>query len=372
MKIKSYFVPSVAAALVLARQELGPEAVLLETRPAPPEAAHLGRYEVIFGTPPSSNGCSRTGGGQEASERAMDSLMREVARLRQELERVRASVARSNLLGSPGAAGCAEEARLLATLFEADLEPELARQVLATAQQRCSPEGLSLEEAVAAELASRCAVDARLGRRAGGPRIVGLVGPSGSGKTTTLVKLAIREGIARRQSVELLSLDNYRVCGAEQLRQFAAILGLPFQAVETGHGLEQALRDSARKDLVLIDTPGFNAAEQEEAAEMAEWLTRHAEIECHLVLTASMRSADLWRVAERFEPFRPARLLFTRLDEAGSFGPLWSLAVRLGKPVSYLCGGQRIPEDIEAATTTRLLELLGLPERTCRVASVAA
>ncbi|MGC8793400.1 MAG: hypothetical protein ACP5U2_08415, partial [Bryobacteraceae bacterium] len=83
MKLKSYFVPSVAAALALAREELGPEAVLLETRPAPPEAAHLGRYEVIFGTLP-AGGASRYGkqGAETAADGAIGTLMREVERLR--------------------------------------------------------------------------------------------------------------------------------------------------------------------------------------------------------------------------------------------------------------------------------------------------
>lgn len=372
MKIKSYFVPSVGAALGLARKELGPEAVLLETRPAPPEAAHLGRYEVVFGAPASSNGAVRAGGGTENGGWAIEPLMREVGRLRSELERIRTSVARSSLWNVAGVAGCAEQGRLLAALLEAEMEPELAQQVLEAAQARSISDGLGLEKALEAELLSRCAAEARLGRRAEGPRVVALVGPSGSGKTTTLVKLAVREGIARRQTVELLSLDNYRVGGAEQLRQFAAILGLPFQAVESRYGLEQVLRESARKDLVLMDTPGFNAAEQEEAAEMAAWLEQQPDLECHLVLTASTRSADLWRVAERFEAFRPAKLIFTRLDEAGTLGSLWNLVLRLGKPVSYLCGGQRIPEDIVAATPARLVELLGLPGRGPLAASAAA
>ncbi len=370
MRIKSYFVPDVAAALRLARQELGPEAVLLETRPAPQEAAHLGRYEVIFATSPSALERSQPAGSAEDGDRALESLIREVGRLRRELERVRASMARANLLAGPVTG--ADEGRLLAGLLEAELEPDLAREVLEAARARSSSLGLELQQAVEDELASRCATDGRIGRRGQGARVVALVGPSGSGKTTTLVKLAVREGIAQRQSVELLSLDNYRVGGAEQLRQFAAILGLPFRAVTSGHGLEQALRESVRKDLVLIDTPGFNAAEQEEAAEMARWLCSQPELECHLVLTSSTRPADLWRVAERFEPFRASKLIFTRLDEAGSCGALWSLMMRLAKPVSFLCGGQRIPEDIEAATAVRMLELLGLKGCLHRAVGAAA
>ena len=43
------------------------------------------------------------------------------------------------------------------------------------------------------------------------------------------------------------------------------------------------------------------------------------------------------------------RLLFTKLDETGSYGPILSEAARTGKPLSFFTTGQRIPEDLEAA-----------------------
>ena len=48
MKIKSYYSRSVEIAIAEAREELGPEAMLVESRKAAPEARHLGEYEVIF------------------------------------------------------------------------------------------------------------------------------------------------------------------------------------------------------------------------------------------------------------------------------------------------------------------------------------
>lgn len=355
MRVKSYFVPSVAAALGLARQELGPEAVLLETRRAPAEAAHLGEYEVVFGVP--GSGAARKE-PQAATGEGFDRLMQEVAELRRQLERMSATVTRSSLLGGAASPGDAA-ARALARLVQAELEPELAVELIQRARVRLeAAEGAELEAVLAAELESLCPVDSSLGRPVEGPRIVALVGPSGAGKTTTLVKLAVREGLERRRPVQLLSLDNFRVGGAEQLRQYATILGVPFQALETAQGLALALRECRNKELVLIDTPGYSAAEMEEAGELAEWLSARNDIDCHLVLTASMRSADLWRVAERFERFRPHKLLFTRLDETETYGPLWSLALRLARPVSFVCAGQRIPEDLEPASGKRLVELL--------------
>src|ERR1051326_3427546 len=48
MKIKSYYSRTVEEAMAAARQELGPDAMLVNTRKASPETRHLGEYEVVF------------------------------------------------------------------------------------------------------------------------------------------------------------------------------------------------------------------------------------------------------------------------------------------------------------------------------------
>ena len=50
--IKSFFAASVMEAMERARVELGPDALLMNTREAPPEARHLGECEVVFGVRP--------------------------------------------------------------------------------------------------------------------------------------------------------------------------------------------------------------------------------------------------------------------------------------------------------------------------------
>jgi flagellar biosynthesis protein FlhF len=69
-------------------------------------------------------------------------------------------------------------------------------------------------------------------------------------------------------------------------------------------------------------------------------------------------------VVDSFEVFRPQRLLFTRLDETATFGSIFNEAARTGKPLSFFTNGQRIPEDLEAASRNRLSELiLAAPSR---------
>jgi flagellar biosynthesis protein FlhF len=71
-----------------------------------------------------------------------------------------------------------------------------------------------------------------------------------------------------------------------------------------------------------------------------------------------MKSADLSRMVDAFGILRPQHLLFTKLDETGSYGPILSEAARTRKPLSFFTHGQRIPEDLEVASSERLLDLL--------------
>src|SRR5262249_38441482 len=54
-----------------------------------------------------------------------------------------------------------------------------------------------------------------------------LVGPTGAGKTTTIAKIAARAALIDGRRVALVTLDNYRVGGIEQIRTFADLIGVP-------------------------------------------------------------------------------------------------------------------------------------------------
>jgi flagellar biosynthesis protein FlhF len=212
--------------------------------------------------------------------------------------------------------------------------------------------------ALVEELESRVTVEPLLGRGESRPRIVSLVGPPGCGKTTALVKLAVSYGLAARRPVLLLSIDTYRVAAAEQLRSYAAILGVGFHVAETVTALAQAIEENHGKELILVDTPGLGLDETADHSSLARFLSSRNDIDTHMVVSSSMKSADLSRVVDGFELFHPRRLIFTKLDETGSFGPILNEAVRTGKPLSFFTTGQRIPEDLQAATKNRLAELI--------------
>ena len=325
--------------MALARQELGPEAMLVNSRKAPPEARHLGEYEVVFATDAPDKGLPADSGpggaGPAASYPAGDRLSSEVAELKRELEGMRRTLTadgRSRPRRGWGPPPMLPDA--YAALVNADLPAELAREVVQAAERRIAETrtGRSgpadLRRALAEELESRVTAQPALGRGEASPRIVALVGPPGCGKTTTLVKLAVNYGLASRRPVLLLSMDTYRVAAADQLRSYAAILGVGFQVLETVAALAQTIEENRGKDLILIDTPGFGFGDMDMAGPLARFFSGRTDIDTQLVLPASMKPADLTRVVDAFEVFRPQRLLFTKLDETGSFGPILGEAAR--------------------------------------------
>ncbi len=60
--------------------------------------------------------------------------------------------------------------------------------------------------------------------------VMALVGPTGVGKTTTIAKLAARFVLQHgKDSVGLITTDNFRVAAHEQLRSYARIMGVPLR-----------------------------------------------------------------------------------------------------------------------------------------------
>ena len=389
--IKSYFAASVQAAIEQAGRELGPDALIVNTREAPPEAQHAGKYEVVFALNPGSDATAAQDGTPRGGAHAAqphEKLYRELGDLRQQIGELRACIQGEVLPG--GGSGSSSEMQKM--LVDRGITPDLAGAIVKSLRQKCgfSIAGLrplraaltpvarktpeqdpeALWDSLPAEMESRLSVDAGLPSDQDAARAVALIGPPGAGKTTTLVKLALTYGLQARRSIQFLSLDTVRIAAIDQLRSYAGILGVGLQALETTHAVEQALAEHRNKGLIFIDTAGYSRASLADAGGLAHYLAGNPRIDTHLVLSASMKSADLERTIDSFAIFKPARLIFTKLDETDSFGSIYSAAARTGIPISFLANGQSVPDDLEPAAASRIIDLI-LPDRARRAESVA-
>jgi flagellar biosynthesis protein FlhF len=351
---KVYFSATLEAALAQARKELGPEALLVDAGPALIQDGTAEGYRVVCEldeTPAGPGPKAPSAAQQNSSPPCWEDLSGRLGRLENLLEALAGGA--GGMDPFPGAAV------LQAELAALDFPPGLARRLVIASRERMSAAGetggrpASLRACLVEELSARITFAGALGG-GGRPAVIALAGPPGAGKTSALVKLAMREGLARRRPVAIVSTDSHRVAASEQLRTYAAILGLPFALAETPAMLRQAVAEHANRDLILIDTPGFSRMEADWADEWARLLTAAPDLETHLVLPATWRSRDLVAAAGWWARFEPRALLFTRLGETGSCGGWVAAAIESGLPVSYFSTGQRIPEDLEPASLARL------------------
>jgi flagellar biosynthesis protein FlhF len=262
--------------------------------------------------------------------------------------------------------------RALAMLRDTGIDEELATEVVDAARDKLaalpdsreSPEQVdaSVEALLGAELGRRLRFAAPSNGRGPTASIIAFIGPPGSGKTTSLVKMALLRAEKAARPVHFISADSHRVGAAEQLRTYASILGAGIDLVDSPKLLAQSIEANLHRETILIDTPGLSGEDFDLLNDLAEFLAHRPGIEKHLVLPATMRFRDLRRCLQRYETFSASGLLFTHLDETDRFGALCSAALWSGLPLSFLSGGQQIPEDLEEATHERLLRLLFAPE----------
>jgi len=194
--------------------------------------------------------------------------------------------------------------------------------------------------------------------RKNSPRIVALVGPTGVGKTTTTAKLAAMYALNRGNKVALITMDIFRVGAVEQLKTYSRIMGIPLEVASTPKELEKAVEKHSACDLIFIDTAGRSHKDKEKLDEMKNFLDNKIPIEVYLCLSATTKDRELEEILKRFSLFQPSKVVFTKIDESESLGNMINLLMKDNLQIAYFTTGQRVPEDIEVATSAKLAELI--------------
>lgn len=178
-----------------------------------------------------------------------------------------------------------------------------------------------------------------------GPKRIAFIGPTGVGKTTTIAKLAAHYMLTRGKNIALVTIDNYRIAAAEQLKIYGGIMNIPVEVARTPEQLARTLARHRDKDLVLVDTAGRNPKDELGRQELASFLDPALEIENHLVLSATTRESELFSAIRHFEQLNLHGIVFTKTDECDLLGQILNIGMQAGHPLSMLTNGQRVPED---------------------------
>ncbi|MBM2813498.1 MAG: GTP-binding signal recognition particle G-domain protein [Ignavibacteria bacterium] len=193
-------------------------------------------------------------------------------------------------------------------------------------------------------------------------RLISLfIGTSGSGKTLTLVKLAVVCKMVLKGNVLVVSADSRKINGHDQLETFSTVAGIPFVSAQTTLDLREIIESETKRDFILIDTPSTNQHSDTELVELERLLNASYHDLLYLVGSSTVSKTVMRDVLLKFTTFKPSGLILTKLDEAVRPGQIIEPIIESGLPLAYFTTGQRIPEDIEAASSERLSELI-LPD----------
>lgn len=250
------------------------------------------------------------------------------------------------------------QARLYTLLTHNGVEDLLAEELVRGLELNESEDaGLDLRRQLAERLLSRVRTAAPLATRRG-RQVVGFFGPTGVGKTTTIAKIAADASIRYGRKVGLITSDTYRIAAVEQLAAYAEILELPMEVSKNQDELKSCLRSMKKCDLVLVDTAGRNPKDDQAVARMADELSPDLVPTRMLCVAAGTNPRTLAEVLRAFKPVGVSELTMTKMDECVGHGSMLNAHLRTGLPLTYYTTGQRVPEDIEAASAERLVRLV--------------
>ena len=188
------------------------------------------------------------------------------------------------------------------------------------------------------------------------PRIVTFVGPTGSGKTTTIAKLASEFILNMNKTITVLTIDTKRVDAVGQLKTYCQILNIPLFIAYTPDDLSAFMQSIEKSDMTLVDTPGSGPMDKSQMIEMMEFLQKMVPQEVHLVMSVTTSYHEMNLILDNFNVLKPNRILFTKLDETDSYGPMLSCAIMAKTPMSYVTFGQNVPGNFSVADPKNLIE----------------
>ena len=391
MKIKQYLGTDMRDALRQIRAELGPDAVILSTRPlgngvevsaavdvqalrgavlaeyatspavapsaiptlaatasadasrAPPfPAAPLADAPAIGEIPTASIIPSRADWSGVHEQQAMSHELRTLRRL---LERQMAALAWNDYTRREPL-----RTRVLTELTDLGLARDVALALLAQLPGPLTSE--SIQQAYP-QLVARNIVTCASPLAEGGA--VALIGACGSGRSSVLAKLALRWLLEHgAESLAIASIDDEHIGAAAQTQALGRVLGVPCYCFADVGGLRSQAGRLRGYQCLLIDTPALSTqvATPEFSAELSGALPG---LRSMLILAASTQAGVLEESVRRAGSFAPVACTLTRVDEALRLGAALSVLIRTRLPVAFVSDSPRIPEGLHTARADELV-----------------
>jgi signal recognition particle subunit SRP54 len=192
-----------------------------------------------------------------------------------------------------------------------------------------------------------------------------LIGLFGSGKTTTCVKIA---NFYRKlgYKVAVVSCDTFRPAAMDQLEQLAKNVNIPYFAPrdikDSAEIAQMSLERFKGYDVIIFDTSGRNALDQELANELTNVINVVKPTEVLLVIPADLGQAAGIQAKEFNKLVKITGIVITKLDSTAKGGGALTSSNITEAKVKFITTGEKIDE-IELYDPKKFVaRLLGFPD----------
>lgn len=191
-------------------------------------------------------------------------------------------------------------------------------------------------------------------------KVIQFVGPTGVGKTTTIAKVAAKVMMEQKRKIAFITTDTYRIAAIEQLKTYAKILDVPLEVVYTRDDYEKALEMFQDYDHIFVDTAGRNYREPNYVKELKNMIkmTEEADSVTFLVLSLTAKSSDNDDIYHIFKQVGINQVVFTKADETSTYGTMVNLSLGEDAKIGYISNGQNVPDDLMKADATYMTKLI--------------
>ncbi|MBQ9405528.1 MAG: flagellar biosynthesis protein FlhF [Desulfovibrio sp.] len=185
-----------------------------------------------------------------------------------------------------------------------------------------------------------------------------LAGPFGFGKTTT----ALRFGLQMRRNnpeahIAFINADCLRGNGRLVLRHWAELSNFTYLEAPDRAAMQRSIQATAEANTVFIDAPGLDRERN-----LEQWITdmalEAADIAIHLTLSPYFDTLQTQAFLQRYKTQSPCSIVWTKLDEAISYGSIVNVACASGLPISALSYGAELKESLSPATEPLVWRLI--------------
>ena len=368
MKLKKYVADSMNDALMQIKQELGSEAVILNSKQIKSGGIFglfkKNRMEVIAALDPeplqsrnkrTSTINSKLTKNQVNSINTNDKNQEQVL---QEIKQLKKLVTSKTFQGNNPFTAPFDQ--FYQFLLEQEVDHEVAEDMIATIQAK----NQNIEHEVDMMKAIREFLKEQLQPMeheipSFHKKVIQFVGPTGVGKTTTIAKVAAKTMLEEKKRVAFITTDTYRIAAIEQLKTYARILDVPLEVVYSKEDYEQALEKFATYDHVFVDTAGRNYLASNYVDELHQMIQMNdGNSMTYLVLSFTAKAADNAMIYEIFKAVGIRHLIFTKADETTSYGSMMNLCLSEKASIAYVSNGQDVPEHLVQANAGYLTELI--------------